>query len=287
VIRRGLLEARGEEEAPLREAWGAADRPLAWSGLGGGHPQQLREGGLPFGGGVGSEGAEPGPRAPWDWRGANKIAEADYARSPTSEVPLSRGSRDRAVRILAQYKGAIVLLETPEGLVLMDQHAAHERVLYERLARAMEEEKPSVQRLLVPRLLELSPSEKLGLDAVVESLAPLGILLERLSGDDLALVGVPSVLSDSEALAMVLNLASEVEGDEPSPESLRRRILEAVAAERACRSAIKIHHALPMAQMEELVSSLFACDDPYSCPHGRPTLLEMSDSELERRFGRR
>ncbi|MBZ0115006.1 MAG: hypothetical protein K8J08_21275, partial [Thermoanaerobaculia bacterium] len=227
------------------------------------------------------------PPPAWDWRSSGKIAEAAYSRNQPSEVPLSRGSRDRSVRILGQYKGAILLLETPRGLVLMDQHAAHERVLYERLARAMEEEEPAVQRLLVPKLLELSPAERLILDELVDSLAPLGFLLERLSGGDLAVTGVPSVLDDSEAIGMLMNLAAEVDGEAPDAESLKRQVLEAVAAERACKSAIKIHHALPMQQMEELVETLFACDDPYACPHGRPTLLEMTDAELERRFGRR
>ncbi len=285
VLREGLVSARGEEAAPLREAWGAAERPLAWSGLGAVSEPSIHETAAAFDTRDAGADAQSGV---WDWRrdGRQKIAEAAYDRASPSEVPLSRGSRDRAVRILGQYKGAILLLETPQGLLLMDQHAAHERVLYEKLARAMEAEEPKVQRLLVPQLLELSPSERLQLDSLVESLQPMGLQLERLSGGDLALVGVPAVLSDQQALSLVLELAASEE-QSTDPAALKRQILESVAADRACKAAIKIHHALPMAQMEQLVASLFACDDPYSCPHGRPTLLEMSDAELERRFGRR
>ena len=289
TLRAGLLEARGEEEAPLREAWGISEQPLAWRGLGAstsvgpkGNPNSDTSS-------VGEiqETFSVQPSALWDWRSDRKIAETEYPRPSPKEVPLSRGSRDRSVRILAQYKGALLLLETPRGLVLMDQHAAHERVLYEKLARAMEQEEPSVQRLLVPELLQLGPAERLRLDELVESLEPLGFLLERLSGGDLAVVGVPSVLGDREALEMLLNLAGSVDRSAQDADQLKKSILEAVAAETACRSAIKIHHALPMPQMEELVETLFDCADPYSCPHGRPTLLEMTDSELERRFGRR
>jgi DNA mismatch repair protein MutL len=202
-------------------------------------------------------------------------------------VPLSGPGGGRAsLRLLGQYKGALLLLETPDALLLLDQHAAHERILYERLSRAMATAAPAVQRLLEPRLLPLGPAEALRLTELVAELAPLGFLLEPLSGGDLALTAAPAVLSADEAEALLLLLAGEDEGPGDAAR-LRERVLASVAASRACRGAIKIHRPLSGPEMEQLVSQLLACEDPYTCPHGRPTLLEMRDAELERRFWRR
>ena len=94
------------------------------------------------------------------------------------------------------------------------------------------------------------------------------------------------MLSPDEAESLLVQLAGEDEGPADSAR-LRERVLGSVAASRACRGAIKIHRPLSGPEMEQLVSQLLACDDPYTCPHGRPTLLEMRDAELERRFWRR
>ena len=201
-------------------------------------------------------------------------------------MPLSGRGRE-SVRLLGQYKGSLLLLETPDALLLVDQHAAHERILYEALESALESERPTLQRLLVPRLLELSPAEGLRLAEVAAELRPLGFLVEPLSGRDIALTGVPGVLSEEQAVELLTALAAEVDGRPQSTDDLRRHVLEAVAASSACRSAIKIHRPLSWREMEELLARLFACEHPYACPHGRPTILEMNDADLERRFGRR
>jgi DNA mismatch repair protein MutL len=177
-------------------------------------------------------------------------------------------------------------VEAPDALLLLDQHAAHERILYERLARSLAAAEPAVQRLLEPRLLALSPAEGMRLATLVPALAAVGFVLEPLSGHDLALVAAPAALAENEAESLLTTLAGEEEGGE-DPDDLRQRLLQGIAASRACRAAIKIHRPLASAEMEHLVSDLLACDDPYSCPHGRPTFLAMSDAELERRFARR
>ena len=276
VLREGLLAARGEGAAPLIEMGGATP-VLAWNGLGA--PASPP--------GVVGEGTAPWSRAPGAAAQA-KIAEISYTTAPISSVPLSgpRGDQ-RTVHIVGQYKGALLLLEGPDGLLLVDQHAAHERVLYEKLRRAMAAEDPAVQRLLVPRLIELGPAERLRLAELAEALRPLGFWLEEISGHDLALTAVPAVLADDEALDLLVALATEMEGEPNDPEAVREAILGAVAADSACRGAIKIHRPLSAGEREALVASLFSCDDPWACPHGRPTILKMTDAELERRFGRR
>ena len=286
VLRAALRGARGEAEAPLVavRSFGA---PPAWEGLGApaypgassANPTSSESSSWP------AAVAEP----PLDWpssvAGDAKIAEVRYpAPAP---VPLSGPGGGRAsVRLLGQYKGSLVLLEAPDALLLLDQHAAHERVLYEQLARALAAATPAVQRLLVPRLLPLGPAEALRLAELAPELAPLGFLLEPLSGGDVALMAVPAVLTAEDAEGLLVALAGEDEGP-GDPARLRERVLGNVAASRACRGAIKIHHPLSGAAMEQLVSQLLACEDPYTCPHGRPTMLAMRDAELERRFWRR
>ena len=296
-LRRGLRAARGEAPAPLREL-SSFPAPPAWEGPGGGE-WGFRTGEAPdLDAGVATLVGEPavlwpaggtapvaGPVAPTS-AGA-RLAEAHYA--PTQPVPLS-GTGRRSLRLLGQYKGALLLLEAPEALLLLDQHAAHERILYERLARSLAAERPAVQRLLSPRLLALGPAEGLRLAELAPALAEVGFLVEPLSGSDLALHGIPAALDLEEAERILVDLSGEdaaSAGRPPTAEALRARLLDDLAAGGACRAAIKIHRPLALEEMQRLVSDLFACADPFSCPHGRPTLLEMRDAELERRFARR
>ena len=285
AIRRGLERARGEEAAPLRTPASEPYVPFAWQGLG-----QM---------------AQPQPEA---WRRApqndlpvqvtgtpaaapaaypDRLATPSYAPIQRAIVPLSgRSGEARPFRLLGQYKGTLILLEGPDGLYLIDQHVAHERILYERLRRSLAAEMTPVQHLLTPPLLELAPAERLRLLELAASLDACGFGLASLSGNTLALTSVPAVLTVGEAEALLRALAT---GDHEgaAAEDLRRRILEALAASLACKAAVKMHHPLAPLEMEALVGELFVAEQPYACPHGRPIVLQMSDSDLERRFGRR
>jgi DNA mismatch repair protein MutL len=117
-------------------------------------------------------------------------------------------------------------------------------------------------------------------------LAECGFSLTELSGNSWALRGAPAMLGPEEARGLLLALSTE---DEPSGGAIdvRDRLLHALAASMSCRAAIKIHHPLTTEEMEVLVQELFEADQPYACPHGRPVVLEMTDRDLERRFGRR
>ncbi|HEX5758109.1 MAG TPA: hypothetical protein VF121_02845, partial [Thermoanaerobaculia bacterium] len=223
----------------------------------------------------------------------NRLAAAAYAPLDRPTVPLSgRGGEPRPFRLLGQYKGTLILLEGPDGLYLIDQHVAHERVLYERLRRALSAEVPASQSLLVPALLELAPAERLRLLELAPALETCGFALAELSGDTLALTAVPAPLSAAEGEGLLRALAAEEAAEDASDDGdgttpLRRRIVETLAASLACRAAVKMHHPLAPAEMEALVGELFAGEQPFACPHGRPVVLQMSDSDLERRFGRR
>ncbi len=306
ALRRGLERARGEEAAPLRDLSssppGALLGSFSWQGLGGRSPY-----------GSGATGTQPSeiaerPRASELWvpsaPGAqtsgppspdeSRLATAAYA--PIGEraaVPLSgRSGERRPFRLLGQYKGTLILLEGPEGLYLIDQHVAHERILFERLRRSFAATSRSAQRRVHPILLELSAAERLRLLEIAPALEKAGFEIVEMSGSEVGLTSLPAVLSIDEGEKLLRALASsaigggEISGAEGA-EILSRQILDALAATQSCKSAIKMHHPLAPLEMEVLVAELFAAENPYACPHGRPIVLQMTDSDLERRFGRR
>lgn len=321
ALRQTLSLARGEERAPLQVPRSLPQMPAAWEGLGGrfdrSSPYKAPPGPLFGGGGGGGFGkaewlAEPrspyGAENPTDLGGIlpdrsdlsdspafpsppPTIARPSYPPLVPSNVPLSgRGRGPTAFRLLGQYKGSLVLLEGHDGLYLVDQHAAHERILYERLRLAFSARSQQSQILLEPLLLELSRTEAMRLAELQTALADCGFEVEALSGGTVAVRALPDGLGMDQAETLLQRLATS-DGDSGEGESaaanVSRRILEELAAERSCKAAIKIHRVMSAAEMEALVSELYACDQPYACPHGRPTVLYLGDGELERRFGRR
>ena len=164
---------------------------------------------------------------------------------------------------------------------------AHERILYERLRRALETRTLQVQRLLEPRLLGVSALEARRLSASTDALEGHGFLIRELSAGAVALVGHPDVLSTEAAERLLVAFAATEDEEGGEPDAMRRRILEALAADQACKAAIKMHHALSPSGAEALIEELFRCAEPYACPHGRPVILSLPDRDLERWFGRR
>ncbi|HVT60503.1 MAG TPA: DNA mismatch repair endonuclease MutL [Thermoanaerobaculia bacterium] len=292
VLRGALDRARGEVAAPLRAP--AAPRPevpFAWQGLGGGGSSSAAWPGAPAGGELPVEVREATPQ--------QRLASPAFTPLATRPVvPLSgRRGEVRPFRLLGQYKGTLILLEGPDGLYLVDQHVAHERILFERLRRALAAERTPVQILLTPALLALAPAERLRLLELAAGLEECGFSLAALSGSTLALTAVPAALAPGEAEALLVALAAAEPEGADGPDgggdpagavgALRRRVLDALAAGLACKAAVKMHHPLSPLEMEALVGELFAADQPFACPHGRPIVLQMTDSDLERRFGRR
>ncbi len=302
ALRKGLEAAKGEASAPLRELDGPV-APPAWTGAG-----QVRETGAAADwrrGGAAGEGrreeGDPAPAVPaWAaelaarYGGARtgpegKLAEVAYRPQPSTPVPLSGKGRE-SLRLIGQYKGAMILLEGPESLLVVDQHVAHERILYERFRLGLSEEQSASQTLLVPLLLDLSAAENAALVECSAGLTRCGYSVSSLSGGSAAITAIPAALPDADAERLVLQIATRVAaGDElPSEEeALAEYLLTQLAASRACRAAVRMHQALSAEKMESLIGELFACEHPYTCPHGRPVVLELTDRDLERRFKRR
>ena len=170
-------------------------------------------------------------------------------------------------------------------MVLLDQHAAHERVLYEDMLRRVQESgtAPS-QRLLLPETLELSPKDAAFLRENLDALARLGVGLAEFGERTFLLDALPPFVKSTDPRRFALELVDELRAAGASVNVWR--LGEAVVAKTVCRHAIKANDPLGPRELEALVDGLRRCEMPYTCPHGRPTLIEMNYRELEKRFGR-
>jgi DNA mismatch repair protein MutL len=288
AFRRTLERARGEEAAPLRTPASEPYVPFAWQGLGDPRPPVAWDRAHNDFPAEVTGGPQPPPALVELPVLPTRLATPSYAPLTRSIVPLSgRSGEARPFRLLGQYKGTLIMLEGPDGLYLIDQHVAHERILYERLRRAMAAERPPVQHLLSPVLLDLSPAERIRLSELAPGLEEHGFALTSLSGKTLALTSTPAVLTSGDAEVLLRSLAADSSDGMAGAADLTRQILENLAASMACKAAVKMHHPLSAPEMEALVAELFTAEQPYACPHGRPIVLQMTDSDLERRFGRR
>lgn len=205
--------------------------------------------------------------------------------APPADPPREETPKASDYRIIGVLGKLYVLLEAKEGLVLMDQHAAHERVLFEELRRRLETEATPSQRLLAPIMVDLVPRD---FDLVVrqlETLERLGFSAEPFGGNTLKLDALPAFLKQSDPEAFLHEVIRELRVASDRMSSLR--IGEDLIATTVCRAAVKANDRLKEPELKKLLEDLLVCDMPYCCPHGRPTLIQIDYAELERKFGRR
>jgi len=187
------------------------------------------------------------------------------------------------LRVVGQLGATYVVAEGPEGMYLIDQHAAHERVLFERLLAERERAQATSQPLLEPQPVELSPEAAGLLEEHLETLASLGFQVEPFGGATLLARALPVLVAQENPREVLEDVAAAIEaGDAP----LASRIEEAVARSVCKRAAIKAGQVMAQAEMEELIRALERCASPRTCPHGRPTMIHLSVEQLAREFGR-
>jgi DNA mismatch repair protein MutL len=196
-----------------------------------------------------------------------------------------------APKIIGVLGRLYVLMENENGLVLVDQHAAHERILFEELRRRLETHDPPSQRLLAPIPIQLAPRDADWLRQHLDSLAAMGIGLEPFGpGGAFKLDSLPPFLLEAarDPLALLREIIDALRAAGPGSASVSRmRLAEEMIAKTVCRHAVKAHDALRGPELARLLTDLLACELPYCCPHGRPTMIQMSYAELEKKFGRR
>jgi DNA mismatch repair protein MutL len=189
------------------------------------------------------------------------------------------------LRLVGVIGKLYVVLESDRGLVLLDQHAAHERILFEQmLSRLEQKESAPSQKLLLPATVELSARDASFLREHLETLTRLGVGLSEFGERTFLLDALPPFVKAADPRRFVLELVDELKATGQSVNSLR--LGEHTVAKTVCRHAVKAHDPLAGRELENLVEDLRHCAMPYTCPHGRPTLIEMNFRELEKKFGR-
>lgn len=208
--------------------------------------------------------------------------EEEQGEKPVEgQPPLPRGQA-ALLRLVGQVGSAYLVAEGPDGLYLVDQHAAHERVLYERF-RAQRDDMGS-QALLEPAVVELSPAEAELLASQLELLNSLGFEIEPFGPHTFQMRAMPALLVGGDPEAALRVLVEDFEEDEAPLENER----EARLIARVCkRAAVKAGQQLSIEEQQALLSDLQACEAPRTCPHGRPTMIHLSIDLLEKQFGRR
>jgi DNA mismatch repair protein MutL len=188
-------------------------------------------------------------------------------------------------RIIGQVFSTYWLVEYQKELYIIDQHAAHEKVLYERIMTAAKENKHSSQMLMPPIVLTLSLREQQAIKENEEILRRIGYEVEHFGGNEFSIRAVPADLynlSDKDLfLEFIDELTQEISSRKLNPES----ILEKTAS-MACKAAVKDNHAFSVDEATSLIKELLSLENPYHCPHGRPVIISMSQYELEKKFKR-
>ncbi len=227
--------------------------------------------------------------------GRGRFGDSDRGVSPDwSAAPVlrrepatwgaERGGRVPLLRAVGQVGAAYLVAEGPDGLYLIDQHAAHERILFEKLQAQRSGGRVEAQTLLEPVTVHLPARQAEALEQKLEVLERLGFEVEPFGGGSFRLRSVPAVLAGLSPEAVLRALVEDFEEDEaPLAEEEEQRL-----AGRVCkRAAVKSGQVLSLAEQERLLRDLEACQSPRTCPHGRPTMIHLSVETLERQFGRR
>ncbi|MDO8679504.1 MAG: DNA mismatch repair endonuclease MutL [Acidobacteriota bacterium] len=285
VVRRAVGDALGKGPAP--------ELTLRHSDIMPGHPQQPAIPGALSGGvytsrwSVPHEGSSQGFRTgvPYEGSGAGSENLRGEPSSGTSVGNL-RGepSAVRPMIALGQFRDTFIIAMDDEGLCIIDQHVAHERVLFERIMQRLTDHALESQRMLVPMMLELPAAERHALVSRADALATFGFEVEEFGGDSIKVTAVPALLPPDECDAALRALADDLEGLD---RGLRLEdSLKQIAATTACHAAVKANYPLTLEKMHHILEELRATAYSTVCPHGRPVMLRITRREIEKNFDR-
>ncbi len=200
----------------------------------------------------------------------------DDAPAAETDYPLWRGA--------AQLHENYIIAQTETGMVIVDQHAAHERLVYEKLKKQMRENGVAAQALLIPDIIELSASDCAGLLSVADDLAKMGLTIEPFGGTAIAVRETPAILGEVNAKNMLMDVLDEL-ADWGSSQLVQEKI-EAILSRVACHGSIRSGRRMRAEEMNALLREMEATPHSGQCNHGRPTYIELKLSDIERLFGR-
>ncbi len=247
--------------------------------------------------------ASPRPQGNWDWRQSPAfpgLAEAPQAFEPSPQAFEPAPSENAPPGVVAgedgadaplglaraQVHGCYILAETRDGIVLVDQHAAHERLVYERLKAQRATRAVASQALLVPVVVDLAPAEVARLIEAAPLLAELGLGVEPFGPGAVAVQEMPAALRPADAPGLVRDLAAALKDDERELSALERR-LDHVLATFACHHSVRAGRKLSPEEMNALLREMERTPGAGQCNHGRPTYVELKLPDVEKLFGRR
>lgn len=213
----------------------------------------------------------------------------DPAAEVWADSPALRSDGDlvRSLRPLGQVHRSYIACDGPDGLYVIDQHAAHERIFFERLLRAAEGSSATIQPLLFPISLDLTPAQISLWRENSSVFRDSGFEAEPFGGNTLLIQGVPAGLGDAHVARLVSDFLDRLQEERVAPgSSLLARRQKVIASMAACKAAIKARDPLQPEDVAALLADLAGCDSPTTCPHGRPTVICISIAELEKRFKR-
>ena len=223
-------------------------------------------------------------------RNVNNVIKADqvvYAKAPEQmslfETPFLSKEAETDYEILGQLFDTYWLFAYGEKLLIMDQHAAHEKVKYERLVQQFKEKTLETQTLNPPVIISISSKEKTILEEYIQYFEELGFALEDFGSNEIAIRTVPLDLYGQNEHDMFLSLLNELCSDVPKG---KQEVIYEKIASMACKAAVKGNNRLSREEVKALIQELMTLENPYHCPHGRPTIISMTKYELEKKFKR-
>lgn len=184
-------------------------------------------------------------------------------------------------RVLGQYLDTYIVTSDDEGILIVDQHNAHERVLYDKYWQIDKEKRWPRKLALLPLVFDLSPPEVLSFEKNQDMLEEIGFRVENMGGRSVALKEYPDIFKEEEAQKIFLSLLEEIEGEKVQDKK------KAMLATLACRTAVKAGQSLSYEKMSYLVEELFETSNPSLCPHGRPVILRLDRKKIEKEIGRK
>jgi DNA mismatch repair protein MutL len=295
VIRRTLGDALGRSGVPVLELTPPISRPLlpttpslpgAYSGF---YPSRWNRGTHGSSGSAGSWGGGSGSAG--SPASGESLERARAPHEPAPHAPLepmepSEPSEPllRPLMPLGQFRDTFIVAVDEEGIAIIDQHVAHERVLFERVIERLTSGRLESQRLLVPILVELAPSGRQALVAHAVDLERLGFELEEFGGDAVRIGAIPALLGREECEAAVRALAEDLEGLDRG--SRVEEAIKRIAATIACHAAVKANDPLTPEKMLHILDELRRTAYSTICPHGRPVMLRLTRREIEKNFQR-
>ena len=203
----------------------------------------------------------------------------------SSQRSIKPDSNQQQFQIIGVLNKLYVLMENVNGLVLVDQHAAHERILFEELRRRMEEEGVPAQKLLLPHTFDLPPRDADWVERNMSILQKMGIGIESFGPNTFKIDSLPAFLNASNPTQFMRKVIDDLKNASTSSSAMR--LGEEIIAKTVCRHAVKANDPLRYPEVEKLIRDLLDCEMPYCCPHGRPTMIQISLTELEKKFGRK